>query len=626
MRRILLALFFLLVSAPASASAEDTWRAIDSPHFRVLTNSSEGRGRDVAVAFEQMRHVFTVLLHREEIESGAPLTIVAARDAATLRELEPALWKAQGEKIAGEFHRGWEKQFALVRLDTWGDQNQVVVYHEYTHSMMHANTHWLPTWLDEGLAEFYSYTRFQGNRTFIGAPSLRARLLRQQALLPVQKVFAVNSHSPEYRDELQMQLFYAQSWAMVHYMIFGPGMGNGAKLDTFINKLEDRESQEQAFHEVFGDFKPFQDALSAYTTQFAFLAGVLPGDTKVDPKTYSARVLSPAETAYQLGCFHIGAHDRVAGRAMIQKALQLDPKLAGAHEELAYADFEEGKDAEAHEEWQQAVSLDPTLPRSTYALAMSGKPLAQRSPEELRVTQTTLRHITEFAPKFAPPYVQLALIEWRLGSMQQAFTDAHKAEALEPSRAGYRTLTGSILLRGRKPALAADYARYVAGHWFGPDHDEAVDLWNAVPPANRGEGAALVLDVPSGATVVRGRLLDVTCPTNPEGRISVTLQPEAPVGAKPLILAGAGRFRSGWSDTLWWGSDHFSLCHHVVGRPAVVAYQPSGEKAGEFEDLEIRDDFPTPASITPAIPALPTTTASPQSTGSQAAQAMSSPL
>ena len=51
----------------------------------------------------------------------------------------------------------------MVRLDTWGQGAHEVVYHEYTHSILHMNSHWLPVWLDEGVAEFYAYTRFEGH-------------------------------------------------------------------------------------------------------------------------------------------------------------------------------------------------------------------------------------------------------------------------------------------------------------------------------------------------------------------------------------------------------------------------------------------------------------------------------
>ena len=39
-----------------------------------------------------------------------------------------------------------------------GLNTYALVFHEYTHSILHMNARWLPTWLDEGMAEFYGYT------------------------------------------------------------------------------------------------------------------------------------------------------------------------------------------------------------------------------------------------------------------------------------------------------------------------------------------------------------------------------------------------------------------------------------------------------------------------------------
>ena len=113
--------------------------------------------RIVAKELEQMRSVFTVRMRNPVLETAAPLLIVAVREAG-LHELAKNLWKDR-DRVAGEFFQGWERKYALVRLDSFGDLNQAVVFHEYTHSIFHANLHWLPTWLDEGLAEFYGCIR-----------------------------------------------------------------------------------------------------------------------------------------------------------------------------------------------------------------------------------------------------------------------------------------------------------------------------------------------------------------------------------------------------------------------------------------------------------------------------------
>jgi hypothetical protein len=285
---------------------------------------------------------------------------------------------------------------------------------------------------------------------------------------------------------------------------------------------------------------------------------------------------------------------------LIEKSLSLDPKLAGAHEELGFLDFSEWQDEKAKEEWKDAIALDPSRARSLFALTMSGTSLAQESPEQLRATQVALKHVTEVAPKFAPAYVELALTEWRLGSIQAAFKDARKAEMLEPSRAGYHILTGRILLQGQQPALAAEYSRYVAAHWDGPDHNEAVDLWEAVPSVKRGDGPPLTLDFPVGGEVVRGKLLDVSCSKDGGvNKISVSFAPDGPAGAQPLKFVSDGHMMTGFSDTLWWGEDHFTLCHHLSGLPAVLAYKRRDSQGGELVDLEIRDDSPVNLPVVP---------------------------
>jgi hypothetical protein len=596
---VLLATLLPAVLSSREAFAEQTWTEIRSPHFRVITNGNSRDGRAVANEFEQMRYVFTLRFENENIQSGPPLTIVAVRDEATFRSLDSSGWKWLNKEVAGLFFHGWEKQYALIRLDTWGDSNQVVVYHEYTHSILHANFHWLPIWFDEGFAEFYAYTRFQKDRTYVGAPSMRMSVLRNETLLPVSTMLEVNGRSPYYHDERKMQLFYAEAWAMVHYMVFGPGMDNSEKLNKFFRLLQTGVAQQKAFQQIFGDPQAFDKAFSVYVSQFTFKAVVLPPDPKTDPKSFAEHQLTPAETNYELGCFHIRTHDRVAGKTLIEKSLELDPKLAPAHEELGFQYFADGKDDDAQKEWKQAVALDPSLPRSLFALTMtepfSGSTFLNQSPEKLGAIQIELQHITQLDPKFAPPYAELALIEWKLGKLQQAYKDGSQAETLEPWRAGYHVLTGRILLHGNQPALAADYSRYVATHWFGSDHDEAVDLWQAVPAAKRGDGPPLAPEVPPGTEFARGKLLDVSCnnPTPTGGHtFNVTLMPDTPTGAKPLTFATNKGVRIGFSDTLWWGEDHFSSCYHLAGHPGVVIYKPQGPQGAELVDLQVRDDLP----------------------------------
>jgi len=146
-----------------------------------------------------MRSLFAAQFPGFRVDSPAPLLILAPEDEPTTKKLVPEFWQHGGPKPAGMFFHGWEKQYALVRLDAIGsDQTNpdtfAVVYHEYVHTLLHMNFRWLPTWLDEGLAEFYAYTRFQGNQTYVGAPPRNAdrlQLLRFRAAMPLAQFLEI---------------------------------------------------------------------------------------------------------------------------------------------------------------------------------------------------------------------------------------------------------------------------------------------------------------------------------------------------------------------------------------------------------------------------------------------------
>ncbi|HSY37384.1 MAG TPA: hypothetical protein VK814_16650 [Acidobacteriaceae bacterium] len=580
--------FVCIAFLRAATSSAQTWREIQSPHFRVVTDGSDKDGRDVAHEFEQMRSIFSTLLKNPVLDTGAPLLIVAVREPG-LQALAPVFWN-QRDKVAGQFFRGWERQFALVRLDTFGDLNQAVVFHEYTHSILHANVHWMPTWLDEGLAEFYAYTRFQGDHIYIGEPSLRLSHLKSESLIPIPQMMTANAGS-FFKDKDRDDLFYGEAWAMVHYISYGKHMGNGAKLTSFVRLMEQGTPQLEAFQQTFGDPEEFQQKLATYLSTFTSPAGVMREVRGPDPSSFTVKVLSPAEADCDLGSFDVGAHDYASGRRLLQAAESADSTLAGPHEELGFLAWRAGQDDEARAEWQKAVTAGASSYRSAFALLMSGAPpLKQQSPQQLEQTQQALEAINTTAPKFAPAVVELALIEWRQGQLNEALKTSLAAEKLEPWRAEYHLLSGYILLQNHQPAVAADYARLVASRWSSTDHDEAVDLWNLVPPAMRGDGPPLTLSLPADATVVRGTIVSTRCD---RFGLTLMLEPNTP-HASPLKLVTTGSFENGFADTLWVGEDHYTPCFHLAGLPAVVAYKTSEDGIAKLVVFEVRDDLPNP--------------------------------
>lgn len=490
-------------------------------------------------------------------------------------------------QVVGVFHHGWEKQYVYVQLQDVGLNDYAVVYHEYTHYILHLNAHWLPTWLDEGMAEFYGYTRFQGSKIEVGAPTER-KLRSDQTFVPVESLIHMNPSSYG-SDPKKIQEFYTESWALVHYLTFGPGMGNGSKLNDFFRDLQQGMDQAKAFQQEFGSFASVDKGLFQYMERFLFAAGLLHDPPQIEEKTFNCRKLSVAETDAQLAGFYIWTHNLAAARPLVQRALASDPKLGLAHENNGFILFADDQYAPAAEEFSQAFALDPSLYLSLFAKTMLSPIATSNVPADEDRFRSALSQVVALNDQFAPAFVQLARLDVRQGNLGDALPVARRAEELEPWRAGYHLLTGQILLRMGKGAQAAQYAEYVAKHWGGPDHNEAVELWSAVPAAERPAGIGLQQQIiPPGLKRVEGVVQSAVC--------GVAGQPWALVirsGDQALTFHAGDRFEFGFSDTLWYGEDHFSTCRHIQGLRAIVTYKPvaNSNYTGDVAEVELRDDL-----------------------------------
>ena len=591
-------LFYAIAFASPSFAGEKPWIEVKSPHFRVLTDAGAGEGHKAAREFERLRAVFAARFPNFRWDSVAPLTIFAARDEETAKALAPALWKLKGAKPAGYFQHGWEKQFAMVRMDTWNMGTERVVYHEYTHSILALNSRWLPVWLNEGTAEFYAYTRFEENKTLIGAPTTRFRALRERQWIPVETLITVNQRSPYYHDEDKVDMFYAESWALVHYCVFGPNMEGGKKLDDFYQRLQSGTEQKQAFQEVFGSFKEMDRALDDYVHKFVLQAGVIKVAKEVDDKDYQVRTLSLAETQAELGGYHLWTRDLENARTYVNDALKNDPKLGLAHEEQGFLDLHRGKDSDALTEFNEAVTDDKSRYLSLFAKTM----LSPQATSDVRADQSVFRQgLTDTLNlnlQFAPAFIQLARLAVRQNDLNAALRYSMRAETLEPSRAGYHTLSGQILLRLRRGKEAAEYAKFVADRWFGADHNEAVELWNHVPESDRPAGTVVSDWNPKETQRAEGTLKDIVCGDKTKWTLSLDQN------GQTLAFHQMGAFLWGYSDTIWYGRDHINLCHHMQGRRTIVYYKPAGDSsyAGDAVEIEVRDDLP-PVQASPSAAA-----------------------
>jgi tetratricopeptide (TPR) repeat protein len=343
----------LAVSCCPSPAKIRTWSEVRSPHYRVLTDGSIGTAKRIAREFEQMRTVFESAFPNMRLETGSPLVIFAPETGQSMKSLAPAHWKRGSPNVAGFFQTGWERQFAVIRLDQNIPGAYQVVCHEYVNTLLHANFHWLPLWLDEGLAEFYGGTRFETSKVYVSAPTARVLHLRGIALIPLDKLISQNPYVSFRGDDDRIDIFYGESWAVVHYFTFAPGVENGKKI-----KIQQGEEQKKAFVESFGNFNDVETALQKYVQNFAFNSYVMKTPNQIDEKQYQSRKLSEAETAAAIGGYRIWSRDFPEALQITEEGLKADPKLAELHENMGFLRFADSNDDQAAQEFSTAYELD----------------------------------------------------------------------------------------------------------------------------------------------------------------------------------------------------------------------------------------------------------------------------
>jgi tetratricopeptide (TPR) repeat protein len=607
-----LSAFFALFAATALGAKHETWVEVRSPHFVIVSNAGEKQARKTAVQFEQIRTLFRQTI---TIASNAPspvITIFAVRDEHSLRALLPEYWVKGHAHPAGIFFSRMNQFYAAVQLDAQGDNPYETLYHEYYHSLTMPYFPGLPVWLAEGLAEFFGNTRINDKQAEMGQPSAGwIEELRENRLIPLDVLFAVDQRSPYYNEQNKTSEFYAESWALTHYLMMGDNGAHRQLLGNYLAALGQGAPPQEAAAKAFGDLKGFQRTLEKYIGNYQFYQFTSPAPSKISDADLQTRLLSDAEVDADMGGFAAVRGRTQDAKPLLEEAVRLDPRLAIAHQNLAIAELFEGQRSEALSSLSHAIDLDPknglTCYLRAYLTIMSGGP-ALRDPQ----LEDDLRQSIAANPEFAPPYGLLAVVlSADQASLPEALSFAERAVSLEPGTAGFHIDLAQVLMRMRRyddARIAALHARATAvapqeraqvdqllaflqrvRDEQGADYSAQSAPGDALPPLrHRSETKPAATPgnngpaVSQGTQEVTGVVTQLSC--NP----AIQLQVTAPAGIYRLYTVPGGQFRFEMSSKPPPG---FNPCSSLKGLRVTAHYEPDDAKghSGKIELLEILD-------------------------------------
>lgn len=455
------ALAAIIAGCPSGVLAKDAWIEVQSPHFKVISNAGENEARKIADQFEQFREVFHNSFPKFRVDLGKPLVIFAVKNEDALKLLLPAYWEVKGRMHpAGIFAPGEARHYVAVRTNIEADNPYEVVYHEYTHAIMNLNFQGLPIWLGEGLAEYFGNSTIHEKEVEIGKiPLSHLNVLQTNRLIPIDALMQAGADSPYYNEQNRASVFYAESWAIVHYLLMDPDARKRQLLSTFLAAWDASGNQLEAATQTFGDLKKFSSAMEGYARQRTFYVGHVPATIRGNQKSYSSRSLSPGEVSAEEALFYLQTQRGKEARASTSEALQADPNIALAHEARGLIAYRDGDYATAKLEFARSLELSPTSYVAYFFQAQARLRGGRAEFEDLSEITGLLEKALALNPQFAPAYATLAnFYAVNSESGDKALAMAKKAIELEPGNLSYSTSYGYVLLNTGKVAAAKTYA------------------------------------------------------------------------------------------------------------------------------------------------------------------------
>ena len=264
------------LKAPSDGGPE--WRTVESEHIVLHTDLSENQARETVEQFELRYDLLASLLFDT---SDAPLLrtrVVAFRHR---EELLNFTTKNTGAYIRGPVDDDGLPTIVMAGLPdafaygTW--------QHELTHGFLAVALGPKPTWLNEGMAEYYSVAHVRNNRAVLGSPlpdrgfvlgsewrfeqkdgGYKSHLPVGQ-LVPPSKLVELSREEFYVNDSLETEdddvvrrtkiVHYASSWVLVHMLMNGPKKYTVRFGETLAAVAQGHDFDE-AFERHFSDIDP----------------------------------------------------------------------------------------------------------------------------------------------------------------------------------------------------------------------------------------------------------------------------------------------------------------------------------------------------------------------------------
>jgi tetratricopeptide (TPR) repeat protein len=362
--RVLLALLAGVSALATDARAdldvlERDWIEVSSEHFTILSSANEERTRALAEDLEVFRQVVQIVAGARRLESPVPTRILVIDRPRDWMEVVGGSVDVQGFLAPG-MRDAW----MILRGESTMDGTDIV-QHEFVHLLLRNESGIrYPRWYDEGFAELLATTGVSRGGVLVGrVPTRRLPWLQHGSWVPIRKVVDAGDYA-SWSDE-DKAMFYAESWALVHFLVFGSDDADARKsrFDAYLARLRAGEEPSRAFETAFETRLSALDyRLRKYLERGVFKGKRIPVENFPVAPPRAARDVPPREVALAIGALQLRLGRWDESLRSFARAARLDPSSGLARSGIGRALAGMGRLGDARPHLDAGVRLAPEEP------------------------------------------------------------------------------------------------------------------------------------------------------------------------------------------------------------------------------------------------------------------------
>ncbi len=461
----LILVFLILLSTQFSVYGKDFWFEVRTKNFKLIGNADEKHIKKVGIKLEQFREALRRLVPELAGDSPIPTTVIVFKDNKSFHPFKPLNAKGEiTEWVAGYFQSGADINYIALAFDGRNEDAYQTIFHEYTHYLIDYNIGRsnIPPWYSEGLSEFYDRIDVEKDKIVKigGRNDAHLQILKKQGLIPIERFFSIDYDTLRVQTQAEANRFYAQSWALMHFLQRDETGKRKTQLDRFIGRILKERNIKTAFEESFGmSFQELENKLFNYIEVGSFPVTVSKFEvhltdnlsTKSKPLTDSEALAHLADSLFQRKRFP-------EAEKLLEKSLQETPGLSFANSTLGLIRFKQEKYAEARKYLTRAVTAVDAdfLAFYRYAFFLSrevimfGTYVSSYNDERTLQMREALKKSIALNPNFPESYRLMGFINLvRNENFAEGIEYLKKAIEISPKKQVYKLNLAELYVRNK---------------------------------------------------------------------------------------------------------------------------------------------------------------------------------